>query len=1475
MKKNLKIMSLLGIIAFLSFTIFVSNIFDDLEPNFKNRLENSGFWDLTSTPIHINNLNPSINWSKTAADNDWCSGSGTWNDPYLIENITVDGLFSGSCIWIENSEVPFIIRNCTFINNGRGAMWPDSGILFNNVSNGYIENNTISLNEFQGILILDGSKNNTITNNIINNNDYNGLYLRDSSDNNSIIENTFNYNDDGGFYIYHSNFNNFTGNSITQSGGNTREISITGKNNTFSGNVFENCGIYLQPWSEPLSELSSHLIDTTNIINGRPIYYYAKKQFLTKDDFTNAGQIILVDCEYCEISGVNISNGGRGILFYYGHNNTIFNNSISNSFAEEILVYKSDQNNISHNLISNIGNSRGIALSYSSENNVSLNQIFDCSTAIDITTGYWNTISDNNLTDSYRGIDIYNGELTNMSNIIRKNIISDNNDGIYVQNALTRGNTIFLNSFTKNIRHAYDNGDYNYWDNGSLGNYWDDYLGNDTNDDGIGETPHILPGAGGNQDNFPLWDDGHNGSKILIDDSSSNNWKWASKFTWCTGSGTWQDPYIIKNCNIDGNNSGSCIYIKNSNVFFRIENCTVYNSESRNGIWHGGILLEDTTKGTIINSDCSNNNGDGISLDGANNITIKGCFINDNNNYGITQIWSSYNISIINNTINNNNRGIFTSSAAQNDKIIGNVFNGNSEAAIYFNPGSYSLIKRNTITGGFRGIHLWGNNNTILYNDIYSNSYGIYFSPGMDTWNNSIAHNTIFDSFSYGIYLEDSNDRYNTFYNNTLTGNGNNAYDNGFSNYWDNGIIGNYWDDYGGEDADDDGIGEDPYIITGDANSQDNFPIWDDGHNGSKIFIDNSASNNWNWAKTRTWCSGSGTFNDPYVIKDCTINGNNLISCITIKNSDVYFRIENCIVFNSLSGLDNAGIKLINVSNGQLVNNDCSNNNGNGLFLDQSYNNTISRNTASFNTFAGLYLWRSNNTEVIGNIFNGNLYSIYESESESNSFNWNVNNGFITSLIIDDTGAGDFTWVESVNQLAWIYGSGTLIDPYIIELITIDGLNLTSCLTIRNSNVYFKIQNCTFYNSGYNLYDGGIKLISTSNGELIYNNCSFNNANGIILDSCQYINISSSSINHNGLHGILLIDSNYIHIMDNVETINYNDEYGIYLIRSHNNEITGNTINNNRVGIYLDQSNSNFIDWNNLMGNGRAIVDNGENNIIGANNVLPSVPSEFPIEILLIILIVGIVVIGVIGAVVIVKKRISIPAKKEKVISEKKREKVRRKLEEKLAFVDYLIKENKIKLAYKNLGKIKDTADVYEFFDIFNKANEKVEICKEKDAGIAGRAIEEEERKVKAVVPVIAKVEEKKFNLFISYSTVDRDYFQIKKVVKELKKYPKINQISYWERDSKANIVEFMDETLEVSNTFILFCSEHSLKSKAVKDEWQAAFQMRKEGLIKLIPVFEEQKHIPKILWHLLNVKYSKAGFKGFIENLYKEIMRD
>jgi hypothetical protein len=42
----------------------------------------------------------------------------------------------------------------------------------------------------------------------------------------------------------------------------------------------------------------------------------------------------------------------------------------------------------------------------------------------------------------------------------------------------------------------------NLWDNGVEGNYWSDYNGTDSNQDGIGDTPYIIDAN--NVDHYPL-----------------------------------------------------------------------------------------------------------------------------------------------------------------------------------------------------------------------------------------------------------------------------------------------------------------------------------------------------------------------------------------------------------------------------------------------------------------------------------------------------------------------------------------------------------------------------------------------------------------------------------------------------------------------------------------------------------------------------------------------------------------------------------------------------------------------------------------------------------------------------------------------------------------------------------------------------------------------------------------------------------
>ena len=114
-----------------------------------------------------------------------------------------------------------------------------------------------------------------------------------------------------------------------------------------------------------------------------------------------------------------------------------------------------------------------------------------------ITTDYVN-VSGFTIQNGSLGIEIFSGS----NNIITDNIVKDNsNYGISVY-GLSNDSIIYHNDFINNAIHAMDSAN-NTYDDGDEGNYWDDYLGEDNNSDGIGDTPYNISG-GDNQDLYPL-----------------------------------------------------------------------------------------------------------------------------------------------------------------------------------------------------------------------------------------------------------------------------------------------------------------------------------------------------------------------------------------------------------------------------------------------------------------------------------------------------------------------------------------------------------------------------------------------------------------------------------------------------------------------------------------------------------------------------------------------------------------------------------------------------------------------------------------------------------------------------------------------------------------------------------------------------------------------------------------------------------
>lgn len=128
-------------------------------------------------------------------------GNGTIEEPYIIENLSINGNKSTSCIAIFNTTVHFVVRNCLLFNasgvnpNTSGVYWDwqtgimspgINSILLYNVTNGLIEHNRVVDNWSAGIFLVI-SHNNILDSNDILNNRF-GLYLW-GSDNNTITNN--------------------------------------------------------------------------------------------------------------------------------------------------------------------------------------------------------------------------------------------------------------------------------------------------------------------------------------------------------------------------------------------------------------------------------------------------------------------------------------------------------------------------------------------------------------------------------------------------------------------------------------------------------------------------------------------------------------------------------------------------------------------------------------------------------------------------------------------------------------------------------------------------------------------------------------------------------------------------------------------------------------------------------------------------------------------------------------------------------------------------------------------------------------------------------------------------------------------------------------------------------------------------------------------------------------------------------------
>ncbi|HIH00025.1 MAG TPA: hypothetical protein HA258_05525 [Thermoplasmata archaeon] len=164
-------------------------------------------------------------------------------------------------------------------------------------------------------------------------------------------------------------------------------------------------------------------------------------------------------------------------FYVISESNTISNNNIINNLRMNgIYLDGASYNTISGNLIEN-NKYHGIRVEYASH-----------------------TVIQDNMIVNNRGYGIYLYEVQD-STIIGNTVRESFFDGIML-GGYCINNVVDHNNFIDNPGSAYDTTG-NIWDDGAAGNYWSDYVGSDSDGDGIGDTPYLIPGNA-SQDRFPL-----------------------------------------------------------------------------------------------------------------------------------------------------------------------------------------------------------------------------------------------------------------------------------------------------------------------------------------------------------------------------------------------------------------------------------------------------------------------------------------------------------------------------------------------------------------------------------------------------------------------------------------------------------------------------------------------------------------------------------------------------------------------------------------------------------------------------------------------------------------------------------------------------------------------------------------------------------------------------------------------------------
>jgi len=975
-----------------------------------------------------------------------------------------------------------------------------------------------------------------ISNNIISNNNY-GIYLC-SSDHNKLTGNLISNNNYGIYSLYSSDYNKLTGNLMWNNTYNFYEYGI------FSG--------------------TNH-VDTSNLVNGKPIYYLVNVSDIKLDASSNAGTVYLINCKNASVRDLLIEESGYGIYLYNTTNSILENNSVLNN-EYGIHLESSSCNELIGNTASS--NKFGIYLEDSGYNTVNENNASENEGGgIYLEDSGYNTVNENNASENEGG-GIYlrrsgnnsltgnNANLNNLTgikldfsskdNYLKENNAEANRNGICLDSSC---NELSGNTVNSNIEYGIlvSSSGNNLTGNLMLDNTYNFHLDRYSLENTSLDSSNLVDGK-------PIYYF-ENVSNIILNSSSDAGIVYLIN---C-------ENVSVRDLLLEKNGYGIYLYNTTNST---LENNSAFNNEY-------GIYLESSAYNSLVGNNATSNLKNGISL-----------YDSSYNNLARNLMWSNnYNFyldreSLANNTVDPANlvdgKAIYYFLNASDVKLD----SSSNAGTVYLINCKNSTIKDLLLENNVYGLYLYNTTNSILENNIVvNNECGIYLDVSS---HNNLIENNVTSNLNNGISLFDSS--YNTLNDNIASFNNrygidlgksdnnvldrNSAFNNGvgirFYGSSNNKLIGNRaFKDVVGiglHSSDNNVLIENMassnleygiYLSSSGYNTLTSNLMWDNIYN----FCADDDLLDSNTVDTSNLVDGKPIYylvNVPDVDLDSSSNAGTvyLIKCtgasvkdLLLENNEYgicLYRTTNSILENNSLVNNECGIYLQSYSNYNTLKGNKALSNDEGISLQYSRNNILTENTACSN-YKGIFLRHSSNNILIENTASSNDKGIcLWSSSDHNT---------LTRNKADYNGVG-------------------------INLESSDDNILTE--NRANSNYW------------------GMDLGELKNNVLGGNVANLNYI-GIFMANCENNNIIDNEASSNEKIGIAVDESNNNTLSGN--TLNSNLEYGLLLEESSNN----NTIYNN---LFHNMNNAKFLDtntgnvWNTAKVSGKNIV-NG--NYLGGN----------------------------------------------------------------------------------------------------------------------------------------------------------------------------------------------------------------------------------------------------------------------------------